>query len=104
MKPGEGDPFSAATTRSTVSHPESIKKSISSVLSSIDEADYVTVPAVSEPHTAYGTPEELPGLIRRLKNEMKAAARDLEFEKAAAFRDQIKALSEMLMTLGGEVP
>jgi excinuclease ABC subunit B len=62
------------------------------------------VPTVSEAHAAYGAPEELPALIHRLKDEMKAAARDLEFEKAATIRDQIKVLSEMVMTLGGEVP
>jgi excinuclease ABC subunit B len=83
--------------------PESIKKSISRVLTSIYEADYVTVPVVSEKSAVYGSEEELPAMIRRLKEEMKAAARDLEFERAAEIRDQIRTLKEILVTLGGEV-
>ena len=61
--------------------PESIKKSINQVLTSVYEADYMTVPVLSEKRPAYGTEEELPAMIRRLKEEMKSAARDLEFEK-----------------------
>jgi len=34
-------------------------------------------------------------LIKELKNKMEIAARNLEFEKAAAFRDQIKALRKV---------
>ena len=83
--------------------PESIKKSINQVLTSVYEADYMTVPVLSEKRPAYGTEEELPAMIRRLKEEMKSAARDLEFEKAAELRDQIKALTEMMVTLGGEI-
>ena len=82
--------------------PESIKKSISQVLTSVYEADYMTVPVISEKRIAYGSEEELPAMIRRLKDEMKEAARHLEFEKAAEIRDQIKSLTEILVTLGGE--
>jgi excinuclease ABC subunit B len=83
--------------------PESIKKSISQVLISVYEADYVTVPVISEKGAAYGSEEELPAMIRRLKDDMKEAARNLEFEKAAELRDQVKSLTEILMTLGGAV-
>jgi excinuclease ABC subunit B len=82
--------------------PESIKKSISQVLTSIYEADYVTVPVVSEGPAVYRSEDELPAMIRRLKEEMKAAARDLAFERAAEIRDQVKALTEILVTMGGE--
>jgi len=80
--------------------PESIKKSISQVLTSVSEADYVTVPVISERPAAYGSDEELPAIIRRLKSEMKEAARNLEFEKAAEIRDQIKGLTDILVALG----
>ncbi|MDD5168536.1 MAG: excinuclease ABC subunit UvrB [Syntrophales bacterium] len=83
--------------------PESIKKEISQVLTSVYEADYMTVPLVSEKLAPYGSEEEIPAMIRRLKEEMKAAAQALEFEKAAEIRDQIKALTEILVTMGGEV-
>jgi excinuclease ABC subunit B len=36
--------------------------------------------------------DDLPGLIEKLKKDMRAAAMDLEFEKAAQIRDQIKVL------------
>ena len=61
--------------------PETIKKSISQVLMSVSEADYMTVPTVSEKKVPYGSEEEIPATIRRLKEEMKAAAQALEFEK-----------------------
>ncbi|WP_324718176.1 excinuclease ABC subunit UvrB [Carboxydochorda subterranea] len=46
-------------------------------------------------------PEELSALIRGLEEEMYEAARQLEFEKAAELRDQIKALRQELL---GYVP
>ncbi len=79
--------------------PESIKKSISQVLTSVYEADYLTVPVISEKQAAYGSEEELSEKIRRLKAEMKEAARNLEFEKASEIRDRVKALTEILVTL-----
>jgi len=36
-----------------------------------------------------------------LKAEMKEAAKVLEFEKAARLRDQIKALTDLKLELGG---
>jgi len=59
---------------------------IHDILGSVYEADYVTVPTVSEAEAAYSTEKELPVMIRKLKDEMKQAAKELEFEKAAAFR------------------
>jgi excinuclease ABC subunit B len=80
--------------------PESIRKSISDVLTSVYEADYVTVPAVKEPRTDYGTEEEITAVIERLKREMKAAAKDLEFEKAAELRDRIRELTDLMLAMG----
>ncbi len=83
--------------------PESIKKSIHDILASIYEADYVTVPVISEDRKMYYPEEELPVMIKRLKEEMKEAARNLEFEKAAELRDRIKELTGILIEMGGEV-
>ncbi len=80
--------------------PESIRKSISDVLSSVYEADYVTVPVVKEPAAAYGTEEEITAVIERLKKEMKAAAKDLEFEKAAELRDRIREMTGLMLAMG----
>ena len=73
--------------------PETIKKSIGDILSSVYEADYYTVPVIREPEAIYGV-TDFPRLIERLKKEMKDAAKKLEFEKAAAIRDRIKHLEE----------
>jgi len=82
--------------------PETIRKGIHDILGSIYEADYLTVPVVSEEKVPYESAEELPDLIRRLTAEMKQAAADLEFEKAAALRDQIKELNAILLEFSGE--
>jgi excinuclease ABC subunit B len=46
-------------------------------------------------------PEKLPALIAQLENEMKAAARMLQFEKAAQLRDQMMMLKEFLQKAAG---
>ena len=80
--------------------PESIKKSISNVLGSIYEADYVTVPAgVAEGLTPLKE-EDLPALIAKLTKEMKQAAKNMEFEHAAELRDEIKELNKILLEMG----
>jgi excinuclease ABC subunit B len=77
--------------------PQSIVKSISTILDTIYEADYVTVPIVSEEEVPYGDPSRLPSKIAALKKEMKAAAAKLEFERAAELRDQIMQLEKQLV-------
>jgi excinuclease ABC subunit B len=77
--------------------PESIRKSIHNILASVYEADYLKVPTVSEKDAAYASEKELPAIISRLKAEMKEAAKELEFEKAAELRDRIKNLSALLL-------
>jgi excinuclease ABC subunit B len=77
--------------------PQSIVKSISTILDTIYEADYVTVPLVSELEVAYGDPSQLHRRIVVLKKEMKAAAAKLEFEHAAELRDQIMKLEKQLV-------
>jgi excinuclease ABC subunit B len=76
--------------------PASIKKEITNILSSIYEADYWTVPAVAEETPAYGGESTIKGL----EAEMKQAAEKLEFEKAAALRDRIKALRNKQIEIG----
>jgi excinuclease ABC subunit B len=80
--------------------PESIRKSIHNILASVYEADYPAVPAVAEKGEAYVSDKELPEVIRDLKAEMKQAAKDLEFEKAAELRDRIKELSALALEVG----
>jgi excinuclease ABC subunit B len=65
-------------------------KSIDEVMSSVYERDYVTV--ARDEQDSFRTHGELEAHISELRTQMKAAAANLEFEKAAALRDRIKQL------------
>ncbi|HPI52010.1 MAG TPA: excinuclease ABC subunit UvrB [Smithellaceae bacterium] len=80
--------------------PETIKKSISNILGSIYEADYVTVAVEDKTRTLPVKEEDLPAFIRKLTAEMKLAAKNMEFEKAAELRDEIKELNQILLEMG----
>jgi excinuclease ABC subunit B len=73
--------------------PESIKKNIGQLLSSIYEADYAAIPEVAEtPEERYRSLDDLEREIKVLEKQMREAAKALEFEKAAKVRDRIKTL------------
>jgi excinuclease ABC subunit B len=81
--------------------PTSIQKNIDDVLGSVYEADYVTVPAISEEEAAYLTPEVIREMVRDLEKKMKRAAKQLEFEEAARFRDEIRVLEQKELDVRG---
>jgi excinuclease ABC subunit B len=72
--------------------PASIVKDIDEVLSSVYERDYLAVPSVREAPEPFMTLAEIDARIQQLNRDMKAAAANLEFEKAASIRDEIKRL------------
>lgn len=72
--------------------PESIKKSIPTLEYATGELDYVQLDMAAETPTAYKTEENVAQLVQRLEVEMKAAAKKLEFERAAELRNRIRAL------------
>jgi excinuclease ABC subunit B len=74
--------------------PESIIKSMDSILNSVYDADYVEIPTAAESEPDYIPPELIPDIIKSLKKEMRDAAERLDFEEAAQIRDRIKAISE----------
>ena len=82
--------------------PESIRKSLSSPLVKVYEADYTTVPIVSEDSEDYIATRDLPQLIEQTRREMKAAAAALEFEQAAELRDRVQDLERRALGLLGE--
>nr|MBA2485365.1 UvrB/UvrC motif-containing protein [Nitrospira sp.] len=72
--------------------PESIKKSIPTLEYATAEMDYVQLDMAAETPAPYRTDEDVGQLVQRLEVEMKAAAKKLEFERAAELRNRIRAL------------
>lgn len=77
--------------------PETIKSSIKDIAGSIYESDYYTVQAAAEEEAGYDLDD---ATLKRLEEEMKVAAKDLEFERAAAIRDRIKKIKGKMIELG----
>ncbi len=74
--------------------PRSVEKAINNVLTSIHERDYVTVPKAAEEPDLYVPAHDLKKTIGELRKAMKKAAEKMEFEKAAEYRDRIRALEK----------
>jgi excinuclease ABC subunit B len=75
--------------------PESIKKSVQDVLSSVYDADYYTVSLAGEEVEEYTSVDDIIKKIKKLQKQMQEAARELEFERAAELRDEIKRLEKV---------
>ena len=76
--------------------PETVKSTIKDILGSIYESDYWTIP-VAEEIPAYNYDEET---LRRLDEEMKEAAKKLDFELAIEIRDKTKEIRKKLIERG----
>ena len=78
--------------------PESIRKNIGDLLSSVYEMDYVGVPELpskpGKPEERFRTVDELEKEIKSMEKEMRQLAKSLEFEKAAEVRDRIRVLRQ----------
>jgi excinuclease ABC subunit B len=72
--------------------PVSIKKGIPALEYATAEMDYVQLDLAAESPESYGKEESAEQLIQRLESEMKAAAKELAFERAAELRNRIRAL------------
>ena len=77
--------------------PTSIKKEISPVFAKVADLNDAPKDRVAETLAKYESVENLDIIIRDLEREMKLAAKELEFEKAAEIRDQIQAMKEMIV-------
>jgi excinuclease ABC subunit B len=73
--------------------PQSILKPIDMSLVAVAESDYVTVPLdLDDDPGVTLTAEQRDSLIAEMETKMREAAKAFEFEKAAQFRDRMKAL------------
>src|SRR5215204_7134450 len=72
--------------------PTSIIKNIEEVMASVSERDYLTVTVAREPRQRFRTVAERDAHVARLQEDMRKAAANLDFEKAARLRDEIRQL------------
>ncbi|MCB0218291.1 MAG: excinuclease ABC subunit UvrB [Chrysiogenetes bacterium] len=83
--------------------PQSVRSEIKNLLANIYTADYVDVTGplqVAEDQAEYISPKEIPARVNKLEAEMKKAAKDLDFERAAELRDEISRLREFELRVG----
>jgi excinuclease ABC subunit B len=74
--------------------PQSIIKSVDMQLAMIVEADYLTIPADDAPIGEIASEEQLVQAVTQLEAQMREAAKNFEFERAASLRDKIRALKQ----------
>lgn len=80
--------------------PESIKRAIHDVMSSVYErGDHVDLAAAAgfsdQDQELFNNPKAFQKQIKKLEDQMRMAASNLEFEEAARLRDEIKRLEEL---------
>jgi excinuclease ABC subunit B len=80
--------------------PETIKKRIHDLEYQLAEADYVELSVAAEAEGVYESEGDLEKRMVALEKEMKSAAKDLEFERAAKLRDTVRLLRQKLLKVG----
>jgi excinuclease ABC subunit B len=80
--------------------PQSIVKGIDEVLTSVYERDYLDYTRISEDKDIFLSPHRRKKRMDELAKLMKEASAALEFEKAAAYRDELARLKKRELELG----
>jgi excinuclease ABC subunit B len=77
--------------------PESIVKSIHEGMGGAveEQVEKRTASLVADEDLLFGSPQEIERELQRLRKAMKQAAKDLEFEAAAGYRDRIRSLEQL---------
>ena len=80
--------------------PQSILKPIDATLLEMTQLDYLEVPLIAKQVENYSSAEEINEEMKTLETKMREAAKRLEFEKAALYRDRLKQLKEIDLQMG----
>jgi excinuclease ABC subunit B len=80
--------------------PAGIRKGVSDVLAGISERDYAEIPVAAESLEEYRSLDDLERVVRELEEQMREAARRLDFERAAQLRDRLRDLKGMELAVG----
>jgi excinuclease ABC subunit B len=77
--------------------PETIRKEVAQIFDFGKAAETKSPDELAEDLTGYKSLDDVDAVIKSLDAEMEAAARALEFERAAELRDQIKRLKKLIV-------
>ncbi len=87
--------------------PTTIRKKVDNLFGDLGGGDSKSAKAggsmakAAEESAGYGSdPKKLRTVVNRLEKEMRNAAKELEFERAAELRDRIALLRERILELG----
>ncbi len=82
--------------------PQNIQKDITTIFDNAYQEAAPTADAqVAETLSAYGAGDDLEKILEQMENDMRAAAAELDFERAAVIRDRIVVLKRKLLFEGG---
>jgi excinuclease ABC subunit B len=77
--------------------PETIQKDITQIFDFSSEREASAADHIAETVASYKSLDDIDTVISRLKKEMAQAAKNLEFERAAELRDEIRALQKLIV-------
>ena len=77
--------------------PKTIQKEITQIFNFGNDQEDTSRDHVAEAIAAYKSLDDIDAIVKSLEKQMHLAAKDLEFEKAADLRDQIRALQKMIV-------